>query len=163
MKPTGVPGTAVSSTLQKQSSLALFLPFMILSLSLANSAQLLLPFLRALFFFYEDLFSHAHRKGSWKTFFCVTYSKVTKGKKLLQPRLVNMPVRALANFWSIYCVRTANKTSPEAELSGTLMIRLQQSFPNKTFFSFFAKECSKNEILYWLSAVPLENGNLKSL
>lgn len=92
MKPTGVPGTAVSSTLQKQSSLALFLPFMILSLSLANSAQLLLPFLRALFFFYEDLFSHAHRKGSWKTFFCVTYSKVTKGKKRLQPRLVNMPV-----------------------------------------------------------------------
>lgn len=39
-----------------------------------------------------------------KSFFCVTYSKVTKGKKLLQPRLVNMPVmiNLYGELWPIF-------------------------------------------------------------
>lgn len=135
-------------------SCSLFLPFMILSISLANSAQLLLSFLRAVFCFSSTrtffLTLTEKEAGRWNLFSVlptvkfVERHKKKKPAELLQPRLVNMPVmiNLYGEFWpirSIYCVVTANKTCSQAELSGTLMIRLQQSFPNKTFLSFFCK------------------------
>lgn len=76
---------------------------MILSLSLANSAQLLLPFLRALFCFSSTrtFFLTLTEKGAGRRnlFSVLPTVKSRKEKKLLQPRLVNMPV--MVNLYGV--------------------------------------------------------------